>query len=231
MTHDNESRIRDFLRQLDNKISEHGLLKHPFYQQWNAGKLSKTALVEYAKQYYGHVSAFPTYLSAVHSRCDDSAARRLLLENLMEEEWGEENHPELWLRFADGLGVDRKTVKSAEPLPETASSIATLKRLTRAGHFIGGVAALYAYESQVPEIARSKREGLQAFYGISEPRSVSYFTVHETADVEHREAERDILSRHCTDAESRTLALNSAQASARAMWTFLDGIYERYCTN
>lgn len=220
----------EFLDTLDATIAKHSLLDHPFYQAWNEGKLSKEALAEYAKQYYAHVRNFPTYLSAVHSRCDDAEVRQQLLENLIEEERGGENHPELWLRFADGMGVDRDDVRGADLLPQTQASVDALQRLTTSDDYLCGVAALYAYESQVPEIATSKRQGLKAFYGVDDDRTVSYFTVHEEADVVHRSQERTILANKAQDPVSRQVALDAAEASAKAMWTFLDGVYETCVT-
>ncbi len=63
--------MNQHLDKIDNDIAEKHLLKHPFYLAWTRGELSKEALTDYAKQYYHHVAAFPTYLSAVHSKCDD----------------------------------------------------------------------------------------------------------------------------------------------------------------
>src|SRR5687768_4747226 len=80
-----------------NQVMRYSMLKHPFYRAWSEGRLSKAILGDYAKQYYAHVRAFPTYVSAVHSRCEDVSIRQELLENLIEEERGTENHPELWL--------------------------------------------------------------------------------------------------------------------------------------
>lgn len=217
-----------FVQEMQAVIARWSLLKHPFYEMWNRGELTLQALREYAKQYYAHVQAFPTYLSAVHSRCQDMAARQVLLENLIDEERGAENHPELWLRFAEGLGVSREEMRSAQLLPETVASVKALKRLTCSDQFIEGVAALYAYESQVPEVARSKREGLAQFYGIEDARAVSYFTVHEQADVEHSEGEVTLLLAHCDTEASRQGALAAAGQSAQAMWTFLDGICAAY---
>src|SRR6267143_4098205 len=108
-----------FENNLREAVMEYSMLKHPFYVAWTEGRLSKAVLAEYAKQYYAHVSAFPTYVSAVHSRCDDLSVRQELLENLIEEERGEDNHPELWLRFAEGLGVAREDVRAAELLAST----------------------------------------------------------------------------------------------------------------
>ena len=217
-----------FLRALDDTIARYSLLDHPFYREWSKGSLPREALVEYAKQYYAHVRNFPVYLSAAHSRCGDEQVRQLLLENLVDEELGEENHPELWLRFADGLGIARSEVREAELLPETKRSVRALKLLTTGESYLEGVAALYAYESQVPEIARSKRDGLKDFYGIEDERSLSYFAVHEEADLVHRRMERDILKEKALDDETRYRVLDAAEASARAMWAFLDGCYSAF---
>ena len=50
----------EFLSALDNLIAEKHLLKHPFYQLWSQGKLTRENLREYAISYYPHVAAFPT---------------------------------------------------------------------------------------------------------------------------------------------------------------------------
>lgn len=215
-----------FLAQLDGTIARYALLEHPFYQAWSEGDLTLETLREYSKQYYAHVRSFPTYLSAVHSNCDDLNTRRLLLENLVEEQQGPPaSHPELWLRFAESLGATRTEVENAELRPETVESVATFRRLTRDSNYLEGVTALYAYESQVPEIARSKREGLAARYAIDDPAAVEYFSVHEEADVRHSADEREIIAGGCTTSAARERALGAAEDAARAMWRFLDGMH------
>ena len=217
-----------FITQLDAVIARHAMLKHPFYKLWNEGGLSRETLAEYAKQYYAHVQAFPTYVSAVHAHSGDIAVRQQLLENLIEEERGEANHPELWLRFAEGLGVDRQDVLGADLLESTRQSVAALQQLSHRPDYLEGMAALYAYESQIPEVARTKREGLRDFYGLDDDRSVAFFTVHETADVEHRESEREIIAAGVTQSNSAAV-LDAADKAAQALWAFLDGVYEAYC--
>src|SRR5215471_12309459 len=99
--------MKMYLDEIDTDIAAKHLLKHPFYLAWTRGELSKDALVDYARQYYHHVAAFPTYLSATHVKCEDQTTRRQLLANLIDEEAGSPNHPELWLKFAEGLGVSK----------------------------------------------------------------------------------------------------------------------------
>ena len=85
--------MNEYLDRLDQQIAARHLLTHPFYLAWTRGELHKATLADYACQYYRHVVAFPTYLSAVHARCDDQATRRQLLANLIDEEAGDPNHP------------------------------------------------------------------------------------------------------------------------------------------
>lgn len=218
----------EFQNALSEAVMEFSMLKHPFYVAWTEGKLSKEILADYAKQYYAHVRAFPTYVSAVHSRCDDVALRQELLENLIEEERGTENHPELWLRFAEGLGASRDDVKSADLLPSTDASVKRLKTLTQSDDYRRGLAALYAYESQIPEIARTKREGLKSFYGIDSERAVSFFRVHEDIDVLHQQTAKQILTDKCQTRDEQVAAMDAARDSAKALWSFLDGVCEAY---
>lgn len=220
----------NFETNLLDAVMEYSMLKHPFYQAWSEGKLSKAVLAEYAKQYYAHVRAFPTYVSAVHSHCEDVETRQMLLENLIEEERGAENHPELWLRFAESLGVAREDVKNAELLPSTKASVATLKSLTQSPDYREGLAALLAYETQIPDVAKTKREGLKQFYGIDEERAISFFRVHESIDVLHQQIERDVLAEKCETEVEQDRAVASASESAKALWGFLDGVSAAYLT-
>ena len=162
----------EFLEALDLLVAEKHLLKHRFYVLWTEGKLSREQLREYAISYYPHVAAFPRYVSAVHSHSADPALRQDLLENLIEEERGEENHPALWRRFAASLGAPSDLAVGPRT-PEVAALVDCFLETTGRGSVAEGLAALYAYESQIPEIARTKREGLSAFYGIDDPDAPS----------------------------------------------------------
>ena len=116
-----------YLDRLDEQIAARHPLTHPFYVAWTRGELGKETLADYAGQYYQHVAAFPTYLSAVHARCDDQPTRRQLLANLIDEEAGEPNHPQLWRQFAATLGVVPDDLDNAATWPETAELIATFR--------------------------------------------------------------------------------------------------------
>src|SRR2546430_15419912 len=112
---------------IDNNGEGKHLLKHPFYLKKKRGELSNEALADYARQYYHHVRAFPTYLSAVHAKCENEATLKQLLNNLIDEEAGSPDHPELWLHFADGLVIAQDNAKNAEKWAETKKLIETFR--------------------------------------------------------------------------------------------------------
>ena len=166
---------RPSLSTVDALIAERHLLKHPFYRAWQDGTLSADALRDYAAQYYRHVQAFPTYISALHSRCADLETRQALLENLRDEEEGPKNHPALWRRFALAVGCDEP--EGGEAWPETAGAIAGFRSAVEEGPVVRGLAALYAYESMVPAVATEKIRGLAEHYGIEGAPGTDYFEV------------------------------------------------------
>jgi pyrroloquinoline-quinone synthase len=212
---------------IDSDIAEKHLLKHPFYLAWTRGELSTDALSDYARQYYHHVAAFPTYLSAVHTKCDDQNTRKQLLDNLVDEEAGSPNHPELWLKFARGLGIPEGDAIAAEKRSETKNLIDTFRSVCRDGSTAEGLAALYAYESQIPAICESKIDGLKKYYGFNDPEGYRYFSVHIEADREHSAAERKMLSTYVDDQNAGKVRA-SVQRTLDALWEMLSGVCRRH---
>ncbi len=209
---------------LDARIESRAMLDHPFYQRWTCGQLTREELREYARQYYHYALAFPTFLSNAHANCDDLAVRQMLLENLVEEEQGSENHPELWLRFCEALGLDRDEVKRGAANTATRHLIATMRSLAREGALHEGLAALYAYESQIPGVAAAKIDGLAKWYGITAPRDVAFFAVHQEADVHHSATSRALLDRLCANDEARAAAEAATVRTLDALYGFLDAV-------
>src|SRR5881396_1402043 len=215
------------LNEIDNDIAAKHLLKHPFYLAWTRGELTKEALADYAKQYYHHVAAFPTYLSAVHAKCDDQPTRKQLLDNLIDEEAGSPNHPDLWKKFAESLGVQDVDLARTKKQPETKNLIDTFRSVCGEGSTAEGLAALYAYESQIPSICESKIDGLKKHYGFTKPEHYEYFTVHIGADREHSAAERQMLSRYVNERNFESVK-ESVNRILDALWEMLSGVCRRH---
>ncbi len=209
---------------IDVKVAERAMLSHPFYQAWTQGRLPIDTLRAYARQYFHHVEAFPRAVSAVHSACPDRDGRRMLAENLAEEEGieaGKQDHASLWLMFACGLGTSEDAVRGQRLNPETEALIETFRRLSNRS-YASGLGALYAYESQFPAVATAKIDGLIERYGINDEETLRFFKVHQSADVEHSDVCRALLDR--LPPADRTEALIASEELADALWGFLSGV-------
>jgi pyrroloquinoline-quinone synthase len=206
------TRLRDVL-------SEYSLLSHPYYQAWSRGTLPRETLRDYAVQYFAQVDAFPRFVSTVHSQCPDIRVRKVLLQNLVDEELHGADHPELWLRFAQALGASPESVRRAELLPETRATVDTLFQLA-SGDWRDGLCALFAYEAQVPEVARTKMDGLRRFYGLTDERALSFFQAHLTYDVEHSRAVAALVDEYAEPDRAE----RATRRAAQALWGFLDGV-------
>lgn len=207
------------ITKLNSIIAEKHLLNHPFYQAWSRGELSQSVLQKYAAQYYCQVQSFPRFISRVHTNCPKIAARKVLLTNLVEEEIHGTDHPALWMQFAEGLGVAQDAVNQEQPLAETTAMVEKYYELADRD-WQDGLCALYAYESQVPDVSKSKIAGLKDFYGISDPRTLAFFVAHQEYDVEHSEQVAQLIEKYVEPARAEV----ATREAAEALWNFLDGM-------
>jgi pyrroloquinoline-quinone synthase len=217
-------KTREFFLQLDARIAPFDLLCHPFYKAWSAGELTREDLREYSADYYHHVATFPTYLSALHSRLPDGELRREVLRNLCDEEIEGTNHADLWLNFSEGFDATREGVRKSEAVDEVKALIATFKQIAANGTPAEALAMFFAYESQVPRVAKEKAAGLKNLYG-ADAKTCGYFTLHQTADIHHSNVWREQLNELIdSDPQAAEQALEAAETAAESLWQALDGI-------
>lgn len=214
------------LTRLQERIEAKSLLTHPFYQAWQAGELTIDDLKVYAAQYYHFEANFPRFLSAIHSRCPDREVRQSILDNLWDEEHGELNHRAMWLDFAAGLGLERDQLEFSPVHPKTQELLDVYLQACTQGSFQEGLAAVYAYEAQVPQVAVEKIRGLKEFYGMDDPTTLKFFEVHGVLDEEHSQKEAEGIASQTSEADEAAVEA-ALQAALDAWWGFLDGVNEQ----
>ncbi|MBZ5611426.1 MAG: CADD family putative folate metabolism protein [Acidobacteriia bacterium] len=209
---------------LNDKIEQRHLLKHPFYRAWSAGELPLECLRHYSQQYFAHVRAFPAYLSEMHSRCADLTSRHIIAANLADEEATSPTHPELWLDFAVGLGVERDAVLRAVAGARMHALVEEYGAVVKLDTGLAA-AGLYCYEKQIPAVSGAKIAGLREIYGINDDATLRYFRVHETADVEHAAQWENLILQQGVDAKQ---AAEVADRVLGALWGALDEVHEQF---
>ena len=214
-----------FSKELNKKLDQYHLLNHPFYKSWNEGKLTREIIKDYAEQYYQHVKAFPRYISATHSICEDIEKRKILLENLQDEENPNADHPKLWKNFALAMGADPDKIENVKREWFTNDMIENFFYQARKS-YAEGLASLYTYERQIPEIAETKIRGLKNFYGVKSKEGLEFFEAHKAADVIHRKECEKLLD--ALTEEEKDKAEKASVLTARYLWNFLSGMSTKH---
>jgi pyrroloquinoline-quinone synthase len=210
--------MANVVQRIDLEIEKRSLLKHSFYKMWSEGKLTIDHLQGYSKEYFQLVKIVPKFVESI---AEATGNPNIITNNACEEA----EHVELWVRFATALGVSRSDLISYGGSEKTNEAIAKLMALASLT-FEEAVAAMYAYEMELPKISRSKIDGLKNLYGMDSQDATKYFEIHEEADVRHAQVWRDILQR--IPAERQEAALNATIKSLQAQNMLLDSVNEKY---
>jgi pyrroloquinoline-quinone synthase len=216
----------NLLQRIDLEIERSSLLKHKFYRLWSEGKLDMKQLKGYSLEYFQMVRAVPLLVENIMSCCtEDTSLKPALSENYKEEL----EHVDLWAKFTGSLGIKSNELVDYISSDATNDAIKFLIGVTKKS--LGqGAAAMYAYEKQLPEISRSKIDGLVHFYdmGNNSKEGIEYFTVHEKVDVRHAALWKSIVENVSHDPPESLL--QAAIDSLRAQNRLLDSVCERYIT-
>src|SRR4029078_3214060 len=105
--------------------------------------------------------------------------------------------------------------------------ITTFRSICSQGDLAEGLAALYAYESQIPAVSERKIGVVKKHYGFNDLESYLYFTVHIEADREHAAAERTLLAKNVRPENSSALPA-AAEGILSGLWELLSGVCRRH---
>ena len=213
--------MNELIVRIDNEVENRSLLKHPFYKMWSNGELNLNQLRGYSLEYFQLVKLVPEMVNNIKLKLQNQK-----LKSIVEESHKEElSHIEPWVRFATSLGVQKQELLNYVCDENTRTAVSSLLELTN-DSIDPSVCAMYAYEMDLPNISRSKIEGLHKFYNISDAASTNYFEIHEEADIRHAEIWRNMIK--SIPDRKHDLSFRAAQKSLDAQNLLLDSIYEKY---
>ncbi len=191
---------------LNARIEKWKLLKHPFYQSWEAGELPMPALQSYAKEYGAFISLMPEGWETLNDA------------HTVEEE---KEHIELWQDFASAIETE---IGNAE-LPAIKALVA--KTHTLFSEKSSALGALYAFEVQQPETASSKLDGLREHYDVP-VKAEAYFVEHSK---NQHESEKLLVQISALSDEEQAVAMEACEDMSMALWDALTDIYDTHCVH
>lgn len=191
------ARFRDELT--NYKMANHPFKTHPFFAQVEQGSAPRALVQAWVKQFYPWLAAVPIAMAERFSNCPPDAAndkyRRMILDQLVEEagdpKGKEPGHPELWLRFCEGIGVPRAEVHASPHLPSTMVAIDDFLYTNRNNPFY--VSAAGSSEPPNVELCARLLPAFRQHYKVPEDH-LEYYRLHVTADVEHSQWVGEIVA-------------------------------------
>ena len=209
----------NIVQKIDEMIEERSLLKHPFYQMWSDGKLTKESLAGYSKEYFQLVKTVPAFMTPIIEKAPDT-----VVSELVENQQEESAHIKPWIAFAGELGISEDELVSYSGTAKTQKAVSDLNELMVT--FDGGASAMYAFEKEIPKISQTKLDGMAEFYGMTNDEATEYFKLHTEADIRHAASWRSILEKSSIDYDK---LVEIADKSISAQNLLLDSCYEEYC--
>jgi pyrroloquinoline quinone (PQQ) biosynthesis protein C len=213
----------DFERELLAASREPDIASNPFVRGVGEGAYQPAALRAYAAELAAIAVGFPRVLASILAHCDHPAARRALLENLLEEEGA------VAFRPGDGLAIDparrhgelaRRFARAAGAGQAEAPRSTWFDRELRDGRWIGPFAyTAVGVEANVPRAFAVMVPGLRRHYGFAD-EDLAFLTEHLAADERHGEQGAAVVAEAATTEAARREALDGSRRGAQAWWRF-----------
>jgi pyrroloquinoline-quinone synthase len=198
--------------------------KHPLALRLLAGDLSLDEVRFLAVQEYWYFRCTVWWNAGKVLYAPTRDIQRQLIGPLLEEVGVDApSHEELYLRFLDGLGVDRKVLDERMLLAATITYVHEIYNINSSGHLVANLAA----NNLVVETMRPRQypELVNALAAYQIPdASLAFFTEHIHADVGHGELGVALLKELMVTVTHQRMAWAALLRSLAARWNFYDGV-------
>ena len=224
------SKVGLLIKIIDDQISKRSLLNHRFYILWREGKLTINHLRSYSKEYFQLVKAVPELVDNIHENLENYDPRNQYVKAVKNTQYEEYQHIEPWIKFAQSLGIEKQELLEYEGNNEVNLAIENLKESCLSS-IVEGASTMYSFEKELPQISKAKIEGLKKFYNIFSDEDITYFKIHQTADIEHARLWKTLLLDYNLVRNTKDLneiILNSSVRSLNSQNQILDVVYDNY---
>ncbi len=180
---------------------------HWAWPQFIGPSISKSQLkIHYQQEYEVYVRDFPVYLARIHGKNPPLSVRKMLAENIFEEDTGKlslgTSHPQLFVTMMQGLGFRQKEFHQIALLPATRRYRTWLDRMSDHKDWVVGAAVLTIFvegsandhkemsRSACPKTpkeisAKIKGHPLVTYHGVK-PQAMDLIRAHQMVEGGHR---------------------------------------------
>jgi pyrroloquinoline quinone (PQQ) biosynthesis protein C len=200
----------EFVQQLKKEIQAFPKIRirHPFLKAVCNGTASMEQIRSWAIQDYQFRAAVPRIAMLRYLACSDPEIARKLWGVVEEEtrglDTGSAGHNELFIRFANSIGLQRQELENAELRPATAAHLYYVELIIHTLPWFVVMSIQIGAEGTFGPAAAALGHGFVKQYNMK-PEDVRFFTVHSEADEEHGSLAEEIAVRYLTSAQLQEL--------------------------
>ncbi|HZS11626.1 MAG TPA: iron-containing redox enzyme family protein [Nitrospirales bacterium] len=198
----------------------------------------------FQQEYAVYVRDFPVFLARIHGQSPPASVRRMLAENIYEEDTGGlslgRSHPELFLQMMDGLGLRERDFQQIALLPASRRYRAWLDDVSASCDWVIGAAVLTIFvegsvkdrdEIMKPSAAKTaedieemiRRHTLVRHYGVPTDK-MDLIRAHQAVESGHRHDAYKIVIGHARSAASQRKVLTALERSLTLWLHYRDGV-------
>lgn len=207
---------------------------HPVRRLLLGGELTREQLQGWAKNQFHEFRNIHRFFGIRYQKCPIQALRRMLLENMVEEE-GEDlfggeypSHAELWTRFGEGLGIAREEMQGYEPLPGIKAALEMYVQLVQQSHWAVAIGTGLVFEGEGPKRMGQERQALEAHYSWIPSEALAFFRAHEYHDEGHGNFIVEVIKEHIMDAGLQEEMRAAVRTRVDIMWLQNESIYQAF---
>jgi pyrroloquinoline quinone (PQQ) biosynthesis protein C len=198
----------------------------------------------FQQEYAVYVRDFPVLLARIHGRNPPPSVRRMLAENIYEEDTGGlslgKSHPELFLQMMAGLGFPVEIFDSIKLLPGARTYRAWLEKASGHRDWVVGAAVMTVFvegsikdrkeidEPSKPKTAEEieaivQQHPLVRHYGLPTD-AMDLIRAHQMVEAGHRHDAYDMVVNHAKTRAQQETVLRYLNTSLRLWTAYRDGV-------
>jgi pyrroloquinoline-quinone synthase len=204
--------------------------RHRYHVLMHEGRLTREQLQQWVLNRYYYQTRIPIKDAIIVSKSEDPGFRRMWIRRIHEHDGDVEGEGglALWLRLAEGVGLDRNEVASCRSvLPGVRFACDAYVDLVRSRSLLEAVASSLT-EFFAPDIMTRRVLAWEKHYPWVSPEMLAYFRGRVTRAKRDSAEAIEFAVRHATTYELQERCVAALIRKTEILWQLLDCVYAAY---
>ena len=203
---------------------------HRYHVLMHAGKLTRPQLQQWVLNRYYYQTRIPIKDALILAKSEDPGFRRMWVRRIHDHDGTADGEGGLamWLRLAEGVGLDREEVASCRSvLPGVRFACDAYVELVRSRSLLEAVASSLTVFF-APDIMSKRVLAWEQHYPWVSPETLDYFRSRVTRARRDSEEAIEFVVRHATTHELQERSVAALIRKTEILWHLLDSVYAAY---